>query len=57
MAETSGTPLERLRARDEKAQAVVRAWWGRRGVFEPGTELWAALDALAREHEDGGQDR
>lgn len=45
-----------LRARDEAAKAVVQAW-NARHFLAPGTELRRALDALARAHEDGGQDR
>lgn len=57
--------LQRLRARDEAAKALARWWNGlggcsqavlrdpRRG-FRAGAD---ALDALARAHETGGQDR
>jgi hypothetical protein len=53
--------LERLRARDEAAAAVVRAWHRQRAFFltHSSKPLRAALDALARAHadEDGGRDR
>lgn len=60
-----GAELQRLRARDEAAKALARWWNGlggcsqavlrdpRRG-FRAGAD---ALDALARAHETGGQDR
>ena len=48
--------LERLRARDEKAKAVVQIWRG--PTSEAHTyDLHEALDALARTYEDGGTDR
>ena len=54
--------LERLRARDEKAKAVVQLLSGRRrptyrDLQADWPELTTALDALARTHEDGGTDR
>jgi hypothetical protein len=47
---------ERLRARDEAAEAVVR-WWRTRNFSAPPPEGARLLDALARAHadEDGGR--
>jgi chromosome segregation ATPase len=57
IAEANRAELERLRARDEAAKAVARLWDGT--VYDTTNEnpLWAALDTLARTHEEGGRDR
>jgi hypothetical protein len=48
-----------LHARDAAAKAVVQAYWASVGAAgtDPMDQLWKALDALARAHEDGGRDR
>lgn len=48
--------VERLRARDEAAKAVVQWWVDADGAGDR-DELTRLLDALARAHEDGGTDR